>query len=180
MRDTKGAISQIDVLTKAQFKEVVDRQINANPPATTVDEGSLMSYVDPSDGKTYYSFDGGQTFEPLTDAEFEARFPTPDVEWWTYDEYKAWLETEKKQLQDCIGDRGWANGEEFVWTQEKVDETVAMYEQILEEIKNGVMYSRSIEGEEDMAMRYDPTDRELGTWLVTTEADTAAAETAAG
>ena len=180
VRDTKGAISQIDVLTKAQFKEVVDRQMNANPPATTVDEGSLMSYVDPSDGKTYYSFDGGQTFEPLTDEEFEARFPTPDIEWWTYDEYKAWLETEKKQLQDCIGDRGWANGEEFVWTQEKVDETVAMYESILEEIKNGVLYSRSIEGEEEMAMRYDPTDCELGTWLVTTEADTAAAETAAG
>ena len=55
-----------------------------------------------------------------------------------------------------------------------------MYEQIMEEIKNGVMYSKSIEGEEDMAMSYDPTDRELGTWLVTTEADTAAAETAAG
>lgn len=179
VRDTKGALARIDVLSKAQFKEVVDRQMNANPPATTTDEGSLMSYVDPSDGKTYYSFDGGQTFEPLTDAEFEACFPTPNIEWWTYDEYKAWLETEKAQLQDCIGDRGWAGGEEFVWTQEKVDETVAMYEQILEEIKNGVLYSKSIEGEEEMAMRCDPADRELGTWRIT-EADTAATETAAG
>ncbi len=53
----------------------------ANPPASTLDESTLMSYVNPDDGKTYYSFDDGKTFEPLTDAEFEARFPTPNVEW---------------------------------------------------------------------------------------------------
>lgn len=34
-----------------------------------------MSYVDPTDGKTYYSFDDGKTFEPMTDEEFEARLP---------------------------------------------------------------------------------------------------------
>ena len=55
-----------------------------------IDEGTLMSYVNPDDGKTYYSFDGGKTFEPLTDEEFERRFPTPNVEWWTYEEYAAW------------------------------------------------------------------------------------------
>ena len=62
-------------------------------------EISIKTNVDPTDGKTYYSFDDGKTFEPMTDEEFEARFPTPNVEWWTYDEYKAWLAKEKVQLQ---------------------------------------------------------------------------------
>ena len=92
-RDSAGAISGVDVLTKEQFRELADQRMNAASD-TTYEESTLMSYVDPADGRTYYSFDGGKTFEPLTDAEFEARFPTPDAVWWTYDEYKAWPDIE--------------------------------------------------------------------------------------
>lgn len=35
----------------------------------------------------------------MTDAEFEEKFPTPDIVMWTYDEYKAWLENEKVRAQ---------------------------------------------------------------------------------
>ena len=84
-RDSAGVISGVDVLTKEQFRELADRCMNAASD-TTYEESTLMSYVDPADGRTYYSFDGGKTIEPLTDAEFESRFPTPDVVWWTYDE----------------------------------------------------------------------------------------------
>ena len=49
-------------------REELDRKLNAE---ITASESSLMSYVDPKDGKTYYSFDGGKTFEPLTDEERE-------------------------------------------------------------------------------------------------------------
>ncbi len=75
---------------------------------------------------------------------------TPDVEWWTYDEYKTWLEKEKVELQELIGEKCWTGSRgEFVWTQEIVDETIAMYEDILENIKNGMLYSKTIDGEED-------------------------------
>ncbi len=110
-RDSAGVISGVDVLTKEQFRERADRQLNLVPTETTMDEETLMSYVDPADGRTYYSFDGGKTFEPLTDAEFEALYPTPDIEWWTYDEYKAWLDNEKVQLQEMRGQEGWTSGE---------------------------------------------------------------------
>ena len=96
-RDRAGVISGVDVLTKDQFRELADQRMNAASD-TTHEESTLMSYVDPADGRTYYSFDGGKTFEPLTDAEFEARFPTPDAVWWTYDEYKAWPDNEKVEL----------------------------------------------------------------------------------
>lgn len=128
----------------------------------------MMSYVNPDDGKTYYSFDDGKTFTPLTDAELEALYPTQDIEWWTYDEYKAWLDNEKVQLQSMLGERGSVNGgEEFVWTQEKIDETIALYEETLQDIKNGMMYSKTVDGQDDVLVVYDPEDREMGTAAIT-------------
>ena len=157
IRDGSGSISDVVVVAKQQFRELADRHMNAIE--TEHAENTLMSYVDPSDGKTYYSFDDGKTFEPMTDAEFEARFPTPDVEWWTYDEYKAWLENEKVQLQSLLGEEAWTSGSgSFIWTQEKINETIALYESILEDMKNGVLYSKSVDGQDDMMLSCDPAD----------------------
>ena len=152
-RDSAGVISGVDVLTKEQFRELEDRSMNAASD-TTYEESTLMSYVDPADGRTYYSFDGGKTFEPLTDAEFEARFPTPDVVWWTYDEYKAWLDNEKVELQSLLGQ---TDGD-YTWTQQKIDETIALYESILKDIQNGVLYSKTVDGSNDVMLSMNPAD----------------------
>lgn len=152
-RDSAGVISGVDVLTKEQFRELEDRSMNAASD-TTYEESTLMSYVDPADGRTYYSFDGGKTFEPLTDAEFEARFPTPDVVWWTYDEYKAWLDNEKVELQSLLGQ----TGGDYTWTQQKIDETIALYESILKDIQNGVLYSKTVDGSDDVMLSMNPAD----------------------
>lgn len=148
--------------------EELDRQMNQKASHTVTEEETMMSYVNPDDGKTYYSFDDGKTFTPLTDAELEALCPTQDIEWWTYDEYKAWLDNEKIQLQSMLGERGSVNGgEEFVWTQEKIDETIALYEETLQDIKNGMMYSKTVDGQDDVLVVYDPADREMGTAAIT-------------
>ena len=152
-RDSAGAISGVDVLTKEQFRELADQRMNAASD-TTHEESTLMSYVDPADGRTYYSFDGGKTFEPLTDAEFEARFPTPDVVWWTYDEYKAWLDNEKVELQSLLGQ----TSGDYTWTQQKIDETIALYESILKDIQNGVLYSKTVDGSDDVMLSMNPAD----------------------
>ena len=152
-RDRAGVISGVDVLTKEQFRELEDRSMNAASD-TTYEESTLMSYVDPADGRTYYSFDGGKTFEPLTDAEFEARFPTPDVVWWTYDEYKAWLDNEKVELQSLLGQ----TSGDYTWTQQKIDETIALYESILKDIQNGVLYSKTVDGSNDVMLSMNPAD----------------------
>ena len=152
-RDSAGAISGVDVLTKEQFRELADRRMNAASD-TTYEESTLMSYVDPADGRTYYSFDGGKTFEPLTDTEFEARFPTPDVVWWTYDEYKAWLDNEKVELQSLLGQ----TSGDYTWTQQKIDETIALYESILKDIQNGVLYSKTVDGSDDVMLSMNPAD----------------------
>ena len=152
-RDSAGAISGVDVLAKEQFREPADQRMNAASD-TTHEESTLMSYVDPADGRTYYSFDGGKSFEPLTDAEFEACFPTPDVVWWTYDEYKAWLDNEKVELQSL---RGQTSGD-HTWTQQKIDETIALYESILKDIQNGVLYSKTVDGSDDVMLSMNPAD----------------------
>lgn len=77
-----GATTAFAASANPVSNEQRDRRLNAEP---IIDEGTLMSYVNPDDGKTYYSFDGGKTFEAMTDDEFERRFPTPNVEWWTYE-----------------------------------------------------------------------------------------------
>lgn len=142
-RGSDGKVTELAPITKKQFTELVDRHLN--DVEIEVGESSLMSYVDPTDGKTYYSFDDGKTFEPMTDEEFEARFPTPNVEWWTYDEYKAWLDNEKVQLQSLLGETDTIGGQKFTWTQEEIDKTIAMYEETLSDIKNGIMYSKSVD-----------------------------------
>ena len=152
-RDSAGVISGVDVLTKEQFRELADQRMNAASD-TTYEESTLMSYVDPADGRTYYSFDGGKTFEPLTDAEFEARFPTPDVVWWTYDEYKAWLDNKKVELQSLLGQ----TSGDYTWTQQKIDETIALYESILKDIQNGVLYSKTVDGSDDVMLSMNPAD----------------------
>ena len=148
--------------------EALDRKMNQKASQTTSEQETMMSYVNPDDGKTYYSFDDGKTFTPLTDAEYEKLYPTQDIEWWTYDEYKAWLDNEKVQLQSMLGERGSVNGgEEFVWTQEKIDETIALYEETLQDIKNGMMYSKTVDGQDDVLVMYNPADREQGSAATT-------------
>ena len=127
---------------------------------TELDAVSITITKVDEDGVTYYSRDGGETWTALTDEELDQYFSITNIEWWTYEEYAEWLENEKIQLQSMIGERGWTSGRgEFVWTQEIVDETIAMYEEILENIKNGMLYSKIIDGENDgIVLSFDPAN----------------------
>lgn len=172
-RDGKNAISSVDVISRETFQELVDKHMNAVPAEVISEYETVMSYVNPDDGKTYYSFDEGKTFEPLTDEEYEALYPTYAVEWWTYDGYKAWLEQEKANLQDMLGEKGWTSTDgSFTWTQKKIDETIAEYEEILEDIKNGVLYSKTIDGEEDGGTMLSMNPVDIAISSETAEADT--------
>lgn len=128
-------------------QETLDRALNG----TAYEDTTMMSYVDPEDGKTYYSEDGGENW--ITEDEFDSRYPQDDIVWWTAEEYAAWLDNEKNELQDMIGERGWTPSTGwFTWDQQMVDETIAMYEGILEDIQNGALVSKSINGSDDAVL----------------------------
>lgn len=111
------------------------------------DTGVSILSKDGENGGTLYSDDGGRTW--MSEERFHAKYggwgDNWRVEWWTYEDYKTWLKEEKEALQSIIGDRGYTSSKGwFTWDQELVDETIAMYEGILEEIKNGALYSKTI------------------------------------
>ncbi|WP_322200586.1 M56 family metallopeptidase [Acutalibacter intestini] len=127
-----------------------------------VDKDTLMSYTD-AEGVTYYSWDDGETWTAMTDEEFAAAYPDPYVEWWTAEEYAAWLEDEKKALHGMIGSKGWTPSTGwFTWTQEMVTETIAEYEEMLEMIQKGYLVSKTVDGAEDTMLVVNPLDQVLG------------------
>lgn len=136
--------------------------VNNQKIESVISDGIMLSTLD-ENGNMKYSADGGKTY--LDEEEFRSQYPVPDVEWWTYEEYKAWLDNEKVALQGMIGEKGWTGGRgEFVWTQEIVDESIAQYEKILEDIKNGLKVSKTVNGGEDiMLSSYDGADSVLET-----------------
>lgn len=136
-----------------------------------VSPGVVTSFTG-DNGKTYYELSDGRVLEEI---DYEKEFPTPDIEWWTYEEYRDWLEQQKKELPFVIGETAWANGEKFVWTQEMVDETIAMYEDILRQIQRGVKISKTVDGDPNLVISMDPScsvsvqDYTLGVDLATGE-----------
>ena len=107
---------------------------------------SVISKQD-ENGNTLYSADEGKSWmsEDRYRAEYGDWGESWQVEWWTAEEYEDWLEQEKKDLQEIIGERGYTGGDGwFVWDQKRVDEAIALYEEILENIKKGALYSKRV------------------------------------
>lgn len=107
------------------------------------------------DEKVQYSADGGETF--LDEAGLQKQYQTVNAEWWTYEEYKAWLDNEKEALQGMLGEKAYTNNRgDFIWTQEVIDETIAEYEKTLQDIKSGIKISKTVDGSEDLMLaQYD-------------------------
>lgn len=137
------------------------------------------------EGERQYSVDGGETW--LSQEDYHARYGDWgdgwQVEWWTAQDYAAWLEEEKQALQSIIGERGYTGTDGwFTWDQKKVDEAIALYEGILEDIKNGALYSKTItdkNGDEVEDVALGSGTLSAGEVLAVTEADGDSCVTAA-
>lgn len=118
-------------------------------------ENDVMILSDGQTGERQFSVDGGATWmsEERYHAEYGDWGSDWQVEWWTAEDYAVWLEEEKQVLQSIIGERGYTGSEGwFVWDQTRVDETIALYEGILEDIKNGALYSKTVTDKDGTVM----------------------------
>ena len=126
------------------------------PTTITVSEaapGGFTGDVAASANGTVYVYTEDGEPIAMTREEFEALIDPVEVEWWTAEEYAQWLEQEKKDLQECLGQRAWTNTDGwFTWTQEKIDETIEMYEHTLEQIENGLLVSKTVDGSGDVML----------------------------
>jgi beta-lactamase regulating signal transducer with metallopeptidase domain len=126
--------------------DIADSEL-INSSEITFSSEFTMSYVKEEDGKTYYSEDGGKTWS------LQSNTTTSDVVWWTYEEYKDWIDNEKVELQKIIGAKGYTPSKGwFVWTQKDVDETVKLYEENLQGIKDGIMLSKTVNGDDNIVI----------------------------
>lgn len=130
----------------------------ADAPKTSAEETAQMSSTDiffnDADG---ISTDGENW---VAETDYEKNNPAPDVEWWTAEEYEQWIATQKEELEALIGTGdGWYDGQGVFheWTQESVDATIAEYQETLESIKNGTLYSKD-NGEGDTYSMIPPTE----------------------
>ena len=132
---------------------------NAKSVETIVDTESdgVMSYTD-DNGNIWCSENNGETW--MSASDYEKENTVSAIEWWTYDEYKAWAEQEKADMQKMADEKAVVETSEgtVVWTQEMTDEIVAENEQILEDIKNGLLVSKSADGDSKGMASYNPND----------------------
>lgn len=107
--------------------------------------------------------ENGETTVALNEVNIREDEPlsSSDVEWWTAEEYAKWLDEEKEVLQSMIGEKAYTGGDGwFVWTQEKVDETIALYEDNLQKIKDEMKLSKSSDDAVGITMAYSPENIE--------------------
>ncbi len=90
----------------------------------------------------YQDTDGGQISVDgknwVAEADYEKNNAAPDVQWWTADEYEAWMNEQKKEMESLIGTGdGWYDGQGVFheFTQESVDAMMDSYKETLENIK---------------------------------------------
>lgn len=128
-----------------------------NPNKPTAEIWRVTSYEDPMDGKTYYTTDGGLTWQE-GDAFLATGYAFEDVDWWTAEEYESWLAQQKEELQSMLGERSWNPTEGwYTWDQDRIDAAIAGNEQLLQEIKEGKLVSKPTQdGDTMIQFSYDP------------------------
>lgn len=120
----------------------------------------------------YQDTDGGQISVDgknwVAEADYEKNNAAPDVQWWTADEYEAWMNEQKKEMESLIGTGdGWYDGQGVFheFTQESVDTMMDSYKETLESIKKGVLYSKD-DGDGDTYSMIPPTEDVVSSYSV--------------
>lgn len=125
--------------------------------------GGFATSASSLEKKTETAQENGETTVALNEVNIreDESLSSSDVEWWTAEEYAKSLDEEKEVLQSMIGEKAYTGGDGwFVWTQEKVDETIALYEDNLQKIKDGMKLSKSSDDAVGITMAYSPENIE--------------------
>ena len=134
--------------------------LTSDTPKVSASETENTSGVD----ILYQDTDGGQISTDgekwIAEADYERNNAAPNVQWWTADEYEAWMNEQQKEMESLIGTGdGWYDGQGVFHelTQESVDAMMSSYRETLESIKKGVLYSKD-SGDGDTYSMIPPTE----------------------
>ena len=134
--------------------------LTSDTPKVSASETENTSGVD----ILYQDTDGGQISTDgenwIAEADYEGNNAAPNVQWWTVDEYEAWMNEQQKEMESLIGTGdGWYDGQGVFheFTQESVNAMMSSYKETLESIKKGVLYSKD-SGDGDTYSMIPPTE----------------------
>lgn len=129
---------------------------NSDNSNISTEIGTAISRKVSNDSPSLYSLDDGATW--ISEDEYNTMYPKDDIVWWTYDEYKAWIDEQKVELPKQIGtdNKYLKDGTWVSFTQQSVDESIRQYENLLEEIKNGAKISKTVNGDDSIAIISTP------------------------
>ncbi len=140
----------------------------SDTPKVSASETENISGVD----ILYQDTDGGQISTDgenwIAEADYERNNAAPNVQWWTANEYEAWMNEQQKEMESLIGTGdGWYDGQGVFheFTQESVNAMMSSYKETLESIKNGVLYSKD-SGDGDTYSMIPPTEDVVSVYSV--------------
>lgn len=107
---------------------------NSDVNHENADTAQFVEYSRNLGNGTEHSVDNGETW--ISEEKYNELYPQLDIVYWTYEEYKEYLEEQIPVWQSLIGVK-YKNvkGEWVEWTQETVDQCIAQAEEELEAIK---------------------------------------------
>ena len=140
----------------------------SDTPKVSASETGNISGVD----ILYQDTDGGQISTDgenwIAEADYERNNAAPNVQWWTANEYEAWMNEQQKEMKSLIGTGdGWYDGQGVFheFTLESVNAMMSSYKETLESIKNGVLYSKD-SGDGDTYSMIPPTEDVVSVYSV--------------
>lgn len=186
--DPSGKLTGLREATKEEFDErtreieEAKQQIRHAMGAYDVQTGaaSFSVEVEENDGVTTYlaegiaGEDGGVSVYPSV---VQGSVDTDEgIEWWTAEEYENWMQEQYEALTEMAAEGAWGYTNSdgwFLWTDEKVDETMALYGRILSDIQSGVKVSKTLELADGSAIQMTVVDESGGSMVTETGEDVA-------
>ena len=84
---------------------------------------------------------------PLTEEGLESLFSEGDIQWWTAEDFAAWVKEQKPLLEAAVGCRANSATVMGTWTEERAEKVLAAYEDIAGALKAGTgRLSRTVGG----------------------------------
>lgn len=164
VRDDQDQLKEIKEVSKEEFDETTAR-LKAEGQYGVNGQGAYEIYYpqNPDQANNPSAYTYGQGKGLLAGDK--------QVEYWTYEDYKKFVEEERQRLEALIGsgNKYWQDGKWVEPTKESVAESMKIYEAQLEEIKQGMRLSKTpvkIMDEGDAAVEegfvlYPPSNAEI-------------------
>ena len=160
-RNDDGAVSAIDACDAYQAQALLRSMIPQGGDLTV--EAAAAAEAPDIDDAAMTETAIGRLAEHYPEMEGWIRSQYPDVVWWTVEDYSAWMTWEEARVANQLGKTvGWNSSGAVIVDQAYIEEQQAEHQETLHLLAQGWMMSKSINGDENLAISINPVDWATG------------------